>query len=121
MGACSSKMAKVEATTPQENKEETKEINNTEWKVNETHIGSDEVGTGDFFGGIVVAASYIPIESIPYIRRLGVKDSKELTDSKIQEIAPILMEKVKYSVLLLDNMKYNYVTKVKNMNIPPLW
>ena len=27
------------------------------------------------------------------------------------------MEKVKYSVLLLDNMKYNYVTKVKNMNM----
>lgn len=90
---------------------------NSSLSINLSLIGSDEVGTGDFFGGIVVAASYIPIESIPTIRRLGVKDSKELTDSKIQEIAPILMEKVKYSVLLLDNMKYNYVTKVKNMNM----
>ena len=90
---------------------------NSSLSINLSLIGSDEVGTGDFFGGIVVAASYIPIELIPTIRRLGVKDSKELTDSKIQEIAPILMEKVKYSVLLLDNMKYNYVTKVKNMNM----
>lgn len=90
---------------------------NSSLSINLSLIGSDEVGTGDFFGGIVVAASYIPIELIPAIRRLGVKDSKELTDSKIQEIAPILMEKVKYSVLLLDNMKYNYVTKVKNMNM----
>lgn len=90
---------------------------NSSLAINLSLIGSDEVGTGDFFGGIVVAASYVPIESIPYIRRLGVKDSKELTDTKIQEIAPLLMEKVKYSVLLLDNMKYNYVTKVKNMNM----
>ena len=90
---------------------------NSSLSINLSLIGTDEVGTGDFFGGIVVAASYIPKEQIPVLRRLGVKDSKELTDEKILEIAPILIEKIKHSVHLLDNMKYNYVTKVKNMNM----
>ena len=40
-------------------------------------IGSDEVGTGDYFGPIVVTASYVTKEDIPYLEELGVKDSKK--------------------------------------------
>ena len=37
-------------------------------------IGSDEVGTGDYFGPIVVTASYVSKENIKEVMNLGVKD-----------------------------------------------
>ena len=59
-----------------EDEEEIKEVKNNEWQVNETHIGSDEVGTGDFFGPIVVCACLVKKDDIPYLTSLGVTDSK---------------------------------------------
>ena len=47
-------------------------------------IGSDEVGTGDYFGPIVVTASYVSKESISKLYELGVRDSKKITDEKIR-------------------------------------
>lgn len=43
-------------------------------------VGSDEVGTGDYYGPIVVTASYVNKEDIPFLTELGVKDSKKLSD-----------------------------------------
>lgn len=97
--------------------EEIKEINNTEWKVNETHIGSDEVGTGDFFGPIVVCACLVKKEDIPYLTNLGVTDSKKLSDEKIRELGKKLIEKLTYSSLVCDNETYNKQTNLGlNMN-----
>ncbi|PWA12304.1 ribonuclease HIII [Pueribacillus theae] len=70
-------------------------------------IGSDEVGTGDFFGPITVAAVYAKKEQHPLLKELGVKDSKHLTDKKITEIAKDLLHVVPYSLLILHNKKYN--------------
>ena len=50
-------------------------------------VGSDEVGTGDYFGPIVVTASYVKREDVPYLKELGCTDSKKLTDEKIIEIS----------------------------------
>ena len=75
----------------------------------QSNIGTDEVGTGDFFGGVVVAGAFVPKDQIFEIKKLGVKDSKELNDNKILEIAPNLMEKVQYKVLLLEDIKYNFL------------
>ena len=55
-----------------------------------TSIGSDEVGTGDYFGPIVVTAAYVKKEDIPFLEELGVKDSKKMTDDKILEVVPKL-------------------------------
>ena len=41
-------------------------------------IGSDEVGTGDYFGPIVVTASYVNIKDIDYLKSIKVTDSKKL-------------------------------------------
>ena len=49
-------------------------------------VGSDEVGTGDYFGPIVVTASYLKKEDIEKLEKLGVHDSKKLTDEKILKI-----------------------------------
>ncbi len=74
---------------------------------NYSTIGSDEVGTGDFFGPIVVTASYVSKDNIPFLLDLGVKDSKKLTDEKIVKIAPEIIKKIPYVTLVLDNEKYN--------------
>ncbi|RST76307.1 ribonuclease HIII [Siminovitchia acidinfaciens] len=70
-------------------------------------IGSDEVGKGDYFGPLTVVAAYVKSEQIPLLRELGVKDSKHLTDSQIINIAKDLLTFLPYSLLKLDNPKYN--------------
>jgi len=70
-------------------------------------IGSDETGTGDYFGPITVASVYVPKEKIELVSELGVKDSKQLTDEKIREIAPNLIASCTHSLLILRNDKYN--------------
>lgn len=70
-------------------------------------IGSDEVGTGDFFGPIVVTATYVDKNNFEFLKNLGVKDSKKLTDEKIKQIAPEIMKKIPYITTILDNKTYN--------------
>lgn len=70
-------------------------------------IGSDEVGTGDYFGPIVVTAAYVAKENIPFLEELGVKDSKKLSDEKILDIVPKLIKKIPYYSIVLSNKKYN--------------
>jgi len=72
-----------------------------------TSIGSDEVGTGDYFGPIVVTAAYVKKEDIPYLEELGVKDSKKMTDDKIMEVVPKLISKISYESMILSNKEYN--------------
>ncbi|ETI67826.1 ribonuclease HIII [Neobacillus vireti] len=72
-------------------------------------IGSDEVGTGDFFGPITVVAAYVKKEHIPLLKELGVRDSKDLGDEKIIAIAKVIKDVVPFSLLTLKNEKYNQV------------
>ncbi|AMX82677.1 ribonuclease HIII [Geobacillus subterraneus] len=70
-------------------------------------IGSDEVGTGDYFGPIVVAAAYVDRSHIANIAALGVRDSKQLNDEAIKRIAPAIMKTAPYAVTVLTNAEYN--------------
>lgn len=70
-------------------------------------IGSDEVGTGDYFGPIVVSSAYVSKDDIEFVESLGIKDSKKLDDSKIVNIAPKLIERIKYKSLIMNNKEYN--------------
>lgn len=80
-------------------------------------VGSDEVGTGDYFGPIVVTASYVTKEDVPFLEKLGVTDSKKLTDEKIKKIAPEIAKKIKYRSIILTNKEYNEkYNKDVNMN-----
>lgn len=83
----------------------------------EDQIGSDEVGTGDFFGPITVVASLVRKKDLPRLKELGVVDSKKMTDEKIRRVGKIVVKEFKYSSLTLDNKKYNEVVKKGyNMN-----
>lgn len=91
-------------------KEKTKKDNTKEEKkffINTSSIGSDEVGTGDFFGPIVVTATFVSRENIDFLTNLGVRDSKKITDDKIKKIAPEIIKKIPYSTFILTNTSYN--------------
>ncbi len=51
------------------------------------HIGSDEAGKGDYFGPLVVAGVYVNEQTLPQLIALGVRDSKQLSDTKILFLA----------------------------------
>ena len=83
---------------------------------NSSSIGSDEVGTGDYFGPIVVTASYVKKDDIPFLEELGVKDSKKLTDEKILNIVPQIIKRIPYESFILTNSEYNKYSDNYNMN-----
>ena len=91
-----------------QNKQNSTEIKEKEKKYYYcSSIGSDEVGTGDYFGPIVVTASYVKKEDIEFLESLGIKDSKKLTDEKILEIAPKVAKRISYKSIILTNSEYN--------------
>lgn len=80
-------------------------------------IGSDEVGTGDYFGPIVVTAAFVSKDNIEFLESIGVKDSKKLTDNQILEIVPKFINHIKYESIILTNKEYNeFYSKDLNMN-----
>ena len=102
--------------------ENTKEAKEEKKKVNQKYyhcssVGSDEVGTGDYFGPIVVTACYVSKEDVPFLEELGVGDSKKIDDEKILKMAPQIAKRVKYRSVILTNQEYNEkYTKELNMN-----
>ncbi|MEG2283260.1 MAG: ribonuclease HIII [Bacilli bacterium] len=80
-------------------------------------VGSDEVGTGDYFGPVVVSSAYVRKEDVAYLEELGIRDSKKLTDDKILKMAPQIVKRIKYRSIILSNSEYNekYGTNT-NMN-----
>lgn len=70
-------------------------------------IGSDEAGSGDFFGPMTVVASYVSKKNAEILKVLGVMDSKNLKDDKIIELAEQILPIIPHSLLVLDNPKYN--------------
>ena len=80
-------------------------------------IGSDEVGTGDYFGPIIVTATLVDKSTRKLLEDLKIMDSKKMTDDKIRRCAPILMKKIPYVTFTLTNPKYNELAKKGfNMN-----
>ena len=83
---------------------------------NSSSIGSDETGTGDYLGPIVVTATYVKKEDIPFLESLGIRDSKKMSDEYILKIAPKIIKKIPYSSIILKNEDYNK-KHGPNMNI----
>ena len=102
--------------TSSEDKEKKKEIEKKiPLRINS--IGSDEVGTGDYFGPIVVTATYVDKNNIDFLLELGVKDSKKMSDEDIKLIVPQIIKRIPYHTFVLGCKQYNefYNTGV-NMN-----
>ena len=105
----------IDPTSKKEKKEKKDEDT---FFLNSSTIGSDETGCGDFFGPVVVAATYVSKENIAYMKSLGVKDSKQIDDDKIKQIAPDLIKKIPYICYILSNKTYN--ENFQNINMVKL-
>lgn len=103
---------KAETTNSKDKKKEEKREKIIPIRINS--IGSDEVGTGDYFGPIVVTSSYVSKENIDFLIDLKVKDSKKLTDEQIIKIVPEIIKRIPYHTFILKNEEYN---KYKNQNV----
>jgi ribonuclease HIII len=85
-------------------------------QVFEPHIGSDEVGTGDYFGPVCVCAAYVDDTHQSLIDSLAIKDSKLLNDQQVIELADQLRHVIPHSLLVLSNRQYNLVHETTNLN-----
>lgn len=101
-----------EDATLKEKKEKVK----TEFLDLSPQIGSDEVGTGDVFGPLVVTACYYD-EDIEKDIHFKIDDSKKLSDKFILENIPLILSKLTFSKYTLTPDKYNeFIKKGYSMN-----
>ena len=92
--------------TSSDDKKEKKEVERKiPLKINS--IGSDEVGTGDYFGPIVVSACYVSVDDVDFLVELGIKDSKKMSDSEIRNVVPKVIKRIPYHTFVLGNKQYN--------------
>ena len=63
-----------------------------------------------------MSAAYVTKENIPFLEKLGVKDSKKMTDEHIIKIMPEIKKRIPYSSMILTNEKYNQHHE-ENMNL----
>jgi len=82
--------------------------------VSDDEAGSDEVGTGDYFGPMVVCACLLKKNS--KLNRQLLIDSKKLSDQQILNLAPQIMKDVDYVTLSLEPHKYNELHEKYNLN-----
>ena len=92
------------------------EIPNTATANQYPQAGSDEVGTGDYFGPVCVCASYVTQDNVDFLIKLGVRDSKQMSDADTLKIGPLLMERIPHSLLIVPPQKYNRVHESNNLN-----
>ena len=77
-------------------------------------LGSDEVGTGSYFGPLTPAAVYVASDQVAQLEKLGVRDSKQLTDPQIRQLAHQITATCPYHVLDLAPHDYNRLIKQYN-------
>ena len=105
---------KVDIKVAGEKKNENKKINPKIYNANT--IGSDEVGTGDYFGPIVVTAAYVTKDDINFLETLGIRDSKKMTDEHILKTVPQIIKHIPYYTMMFTNEEYNEKYGNVNMN-----
>lgn len=83
------------------------------------YIGTDESGKGDYFGPLVIAGVIADESNSQFLKSIGVKDSKELSDTAIKKIASEIKSNhgIKFNVISIYPKKYNELySKVGNVN-----
>jgi len=83
------------------------------------YIGTDESGKGDYFGPLVVAGVYLTPDTGKKLGSIGIRDSKELSDYQIIQIASEIKNnsEVISDVIIISPEKYNQLyEKMGNLN-----
>lgn len=80
-------------------------------------IGIDESGKGDFFGPLCIAGVFVNTEQFDQLQKIGVKDSKTLSDSSIKKIAFEIKQRCFFHIVRINPPKYNEIyASFKNLN-----
>lgn len=75
------------------------------WEDLGRQIGSDEVGVGDFFGPLIVTASYVCESDIAFLEKYKINDSKKMKDEYILDIGPILKRRIPNHTIMVSPSK----------------
>jgi len=75
----------------------------------DTYIGTDESGKGDYFGPLIIAGVFVDNNANADLKKIGVKDSKLLSDPAINSLAKEIKKIVKnnFDIILISPEKYN--------------
>jgi ribonuclease HIII len=85
-------------------------------------IGLDESGKGDYFGPLVVAGVHVTPALADRLRSLGVRDSKRISDGRILEMEPLIRRMARHSVVAIGPERYNELYgKMRNLNRLLAW
>jgi len=91
-------------------------------------IGTDESGKGDYFGPLVTAGMVVDAKAAEFLLKLGIRDSKKLTDDKIAQMAQTIRQTFpdSYCELELVPERYNalyrqLVAEGRNLNHLLAW
>ena len=88
----------------------------------EAHIGLDEAGKGDFFGPLCIAGFYAGEGQVVDLLKLGVRDSKKMTDAAVISLSKKLKASFPHKVLRLLPETYNKLyEKFHNLNRMLAW
>jgi Ribonuclease HII len=92
-------------------------------------IGADESGKGDYFGPLVSAAVFADSDCVERLTAIGVQDCKQLSDSRVRELAPQVRAAVGtrgYKLTQLRPERYNaryanFSAQGRNLNHMLAW
>ena len=80
-------------------------------------IGSDEVGTGDLFGPVVVCSCLVRMSDFELINKLNVRDSKKMSNQEIMKVGAILIGKLIHTLFIIPPKEYNKLVALNyNLN-----
>ena len=89
------------------------------------HAGSDESGKGDYFGPLVVCCAFTDEKLSEEMRKLGVKDCKQMSDKQVLMVGAALrnlLGPTGYAVVKLGPAAYNRLyAKMRNINRMLAW
>ncbi len=85
-------------------------------------IGTDESGKGDYFGPLVIAGIFLPEGQDAVLKELGVRDSKRISDNRVRDLAGVIKQGYKHSVVVIGPEKYNQLyDRLLNLNRLLAW
>lgn len=90
--------------------------------IDQTILGIDESGKGDFFGPLVIAGVMADPKEAEIMAGWGVRDSKKISDNRILELSRKIIESSVHTVVVIGPEKYNELyVKIKNLNRLLAW
>lgn len=89
---------------------------------NDSWIGLDESGKGDYFGPLVVAGVHVDPALSKRLVEWGVKDSKRLSDRRVLDLEPMIRHACRHSVVAIGPERYNALYEtMRNLNRLLAW